>query len=416
MTRNNFLLSVIILFCGCTGPTRLNKIDYSPLYRTHNCNPQFKIYHVSQDSSLFYFTFNNNDLLFKKNESGVFEGVISVNYCLYTSTHKPEIIDSSSIVYRIAYDSVGSGYTGITNFRAFSGNNYFLKITFTDVNRNQANIYSLRVNKTGLQSAQFFELLDAGDQVIISNYVQKNTKIKIVPPPALPGDSLAVRCYFRRFPLAPPPFSDVRLAAFEYTPDKTYYVQRSGLNQMSFEREGFYHLQFDTVTKDGLTIYCFDDDFPVFTKSEQLIEALRYLCTREEYNDLLQKADKKKAIDDFWLTKAGNNERGRKLIRVYYNRSIEANKLFTSYLEGWKTDRGMLYIIFGPPQSVYRDIKYEIWRYSVSEGIPDVQFIFDKVNNPFSENDFELERSINYQNIWYQAVDAWRSGRIVGEY
>lgn len=415
MNRNVFIFTIVLFFCACKGQKQLSKIDYALLYHEHTCNPQLKIYHLNKDSSLFYFNFKNSDLLFKKSDSGAFEASISISYNLFTSYHQPEIIDSSTMVYHIIYDSLGTGYTGSTNFKALAGNDYILKINFTDMSRNQSYIYSIPVKKSGWQSAQFFNMIDLNEQPIIQTYIPKNTTVKILPPPSN-TDSIAVRCYFRNFPLAPPPFSDIPLSSFKYTADYIYYLKISELNKISFPKEGFYHFQFDTLSKQGFTVFCFDDDFPVFTKSEQLLESLRYLCTREEYNSLLQKADKKKAIDDFWLAKAGNNERGRKLIRIYYNRSIEANKLFTSYLEGWKTDRGMLYIIFGPPKSVFRDMKYETWRYSVSEGIPDVQFVFSKVNNPFSENDYELERSINYQSVWYMAVDSWRSGRIVGEH
>ncbi|CUS97606.1 GWxTD domain-containing protein [Candidatus Kryptonium thompsonii] len=53
----------------------------------------------------------------------------------------------------------------------------------------------------------------------------------------------------------------------------------------------------------------------------------------------------------------------------YYSRVKYANEHFGHYLEGWKTDMGMVYIIFGPPSSVDRhpfDINakpYEIWYY-----------------------------------------------------
>jgi hypothetical protein len=34
------------------------------------------------------------------------------------------------------------------------------------------------------------------------------------------------------------------------------------------------------------------------------------------------------------------------------------------------------------------------------------------VDNPFSDNDFKLQRSPGYKSNWYRAVDAWRSGRV----
>jgi hypothetical protein len=53
----------------------------------------------------------------------------------------------------------------------------------------------------------------------------------------------------------------------------------------------------------------------------------------------------------------------------YYIRVQFANKNFAHYIEGWRTDMGMVYIIFGSPNNVDRhpfdiDSKpYEIWSY-----------------------------------------------------
>ena len=37
----------------------------------------------------------------------------------------------------------------------------------------------------------------------------------------------------------------------------------------------------------------------------------------------------------------------------YYRRVRFANEEFTQYKDGWKTDRGMIYILFGPPNQVF---------------------------------------------------------------
>ena len=53
----------------------------------------------------------------------------------------------------------------------------------------------------------------------------------------------------------------------------------------------------------------------------------------------------------------------------YYSRVEYANKNFSHYQAGWKTDMGMVFILFGSPNNVERhpfdiDSKpYEIWSY-----------------------------------------------------
>ena len=53
----------------------------------------------------------------------------------------------------------------------------------------------------------------------------------------------------------------------------------------------------------------------------------------------------------------------------YYSRVDYANRNYASFTEGWRTDRGMVFIRFGPPQNIERhpfdaDTKpYEVWYY-----------------------------------------------------
>jgi GWxTD domain-containing protein len=134
--------------------------------------------------------------------------------------------------------------------------------------------------------------------------------------------------------------------------------------------------------------------------------------SKEEFESCKQAPDKKAAIDKFWLTIGGSNERARELLKRYYGRVKEANKYFSSYTQGWKTDRGMIFIIYGHPTNNYRTSGAEVWVYG-TEGSPSAQrFVFKKTQNPFSDNDFVLERSQFYKDSWYYAVDYWRQGHV----
>jgi GWxTD domain-containing protein len=122
--------------------------------------------------------------------------------------------------------------------------------------------------------------------------------------------------------------------------------------------------------------------------------------------------NKKAAVDSFWIHTAGSADRARELIRKFYNRTLDANRYFTSYLEGWRTDRGLIYLIYGPPNAVYRYSTGETWIYGEEHNSNSLNFTFTKVINPFSTNDFRLERSPIYQDSWYRATNSWREGRI----
>ena len=112
----------------------------------------------------------------------------------------------------------------------------------------------------------------------------------------------------------------------------------------------------------------------------------------------------------------GNQEKTRSLIKKYYGRVIEANKYFSSYTEGWRTDRGMIYILFGSPGTVYKSAESESWIYGTPNSTLALNFFFIKVNNPFTDNDYTLSRSPTYESSWYRAVEIWRQGRVYNSF
>jgi hypothetical protein len=85
------------------------------------------------------------------------------------------------------------------------------------------------------------------------------------------------------------------------------------------------------------------------------------------------------------------------------------------------TERGMIYIIYGPPDKVYKTAEGESWGYSKSSGksawgsrysTPEdyLFFNFKKRNSQFSDNDFFLSRNETLVTYWDQAITSWRKG------
>lgn len=103
------------------------------------------------------------------------------------------------------------------------------------------------------------------------------------------------------------------------------------------------------------------------------IEQIYYIAKESEISKLSAAKtleEKQRAFFEFWKARDPNpsTPRNEKMLE-FYQRVDYANKHFTHYREGWRTDMGMVYIIFGPPNSVDRhpfemDSKpYEIWSY-----------------------------------------------------
>jgi hypothetical protein len=100
------------------------------------------------------------------------------------------------------------------------------------------------------------------------------------------------------------------------------------------------------------------------------------------------------------------------LIKEYYKRAETANEFFTSYKEGWKTDKGIIYIVYGKPHHIYSDDNSETWIYGDETNPLSLRFTFEKTANIISTNNYILIRSPTYQSSWYVAIERWRDGRI----
>ena len=162
----------------------------------------------------------------------------------------------------------------------------------------------------------------------------------------------------------------------------------------------------------GIAILSVEKDFPRLTKAIDLLKTLRYITKSNEYNRLLNAKDAKKAVDDFWLERAGSYKRGRILIEEFYGRIQRANTLFTTYKEGWKTDRGLIYIIYGTPQVVAKQKDTESWTYAATRYSPQIRFNFQRQAIGFSPDRAVLQRNFYFEDSWHRAVFEWRKGII----
>jgi GWxTD domain-containing protein len=112
------------------------------------------------------------------------------------------------------------------------------------------------------------------------------------------------------------------------------------------------------------------------------IDEMQYIANGSELEEIKSAPtleEKQKRFLAFWKKRdptPGTEE--NELMEEYYNRVEYANKHFGHYIDGWKTDMGMVYIILGPPNSVdrhpfeYDSKPYEIWYYYAR----DKRFVF----------------------------------------
>ncbi|MCI0449326.1 MAG: GWxTD domain-containing protein [Chlorobi bacterium] len=116
-------------------------------------------------------------------------------------------------------------------------------------------------------------------------------------------------------------------------------------------------------------------DFPLPMKDiDLLIDQLQYIAKDDEISymrDGKTDAEKQKRFIDFWKKKDPTplTKRNEVMYEYYRRLKIADERFSTSYVKGWKTDMGMVFIIFGQPDNIDRhpyemDTKpYEIWDY-----------------------------------------------------
>ncbi len=227
-------------------------------------------------------------------------------------------------------------------------------------------------------------------------------------------DQIYVRFYNRAFPMPPPPFVFYEPNPFEYEADSTTTIPVNGNNEVKIRTgfSGFYHFHAEEENRKGKTIFVSEPEFPEIKTTEHLLEPLRYLVAGREYDQIAEAPDIKLELENTWIKWAGSKDRARKSIKAYYKRVESANQLFSSHVEGWKSDRGLVYIVYGKPNKVYRTDKVETWIYGEENNPLSITFHFVKVINPFTDNDYRLNREEFYKPSWYRSVNAWRDGRI----
>lgn len=219
--------------------------------------------------------------------------------------------------------------------------------------------------------------------------------------------SIQISHYRDPFPAAAPAFSSAQAKVSRIlTPDSLFSIDARV--STPFSKKGLYLAQQDTSSAEGIAFRA-EEDYPKLGTIGSLAGPLIYICTKQEAEKLKQAGNDKKKFDQVILTITGNSERARTFMRSYFRRVELANQNFSSYKEGWKTDRGMIYIIFGLPEEVYFFDDREVWDYK--NDTVNVRFQFVKSPTLFDPDNFVLIRDKKYTNTWYEMVDLWRKTR-----
>ena len=394
----------------------MSTMNMASTYREseHLFRPDFVAWNKNDSTVQIYCRIKPSEFLFERHTDDSFKARVNIRIELIESYEVTKVTDSvsESFIFNLA-DKPDFRILPITLSTHNHGKS-LLHIFILDENKGVQEDFFVNLDRLSKPSRQDFLVTNIKNEPVFRNYLYLSDSVNITYNDSTVKNFIC-HYYHRDFDLAAPPYSfDVR-SEFNYKPDSIFNLSIDK-PKLVFDKEGFYHIMSDTSRKDGFTIFRFNGNYPEITNPRQMIEAARYLISKKEYDEINNAPSTKAMIDNFWLTHGGNEERSRALIKKYYSRVRDANKYFSSFTEGWRTDRGMIYIIFGMPTSIYKSPESESWTYGTPNSSLALNFFFIKVNNPFTENDYSLSRSPSYESNWFRAVETWRQGRAYNSY
>ena len=411
------VLIIVLLNVSCYTSRDLSTKNMASFYKpTDNIyHPEFSAWNQRDSSIQLFVKVIPAEFLYVRQSDEGFKSFVKVVLEVVRSYDDTRVLDSTSSVF--TFDILDKSVAKIVNLNLPTKQvgDLMLRVVLYDLNKGAYEDYFVPLEIDNQATRNDFLFTNRRNEILFDNYGNISDSLNIAfKDPAV--KTMWCKYYKRNFSLPAPPFSFDIKSEFDYTPDSVFQVSVNDSFPIVFPEPGFYHLQPDTTKKGGATIYRFEPGFPNVSTPQHLLESMRYLTSKKEFEEMRKSVNLKAAVDNFWLARGGSEEKTRALIRKYYGRVQDANKYFTSYTEGWRTDRGMIYVIFGAPSTLYLSAESETWIYGTPNSTLALNFFFTKVINPFTPNDMTLSRAPIYESNWYRAVETWRQGRAYNSY
>ena len=415
MKTHNCIIIIILIgvvFSDCrTRKSALENYENESKIILRNDDVQLKFYHFSDDSTSLFLKIKNSELLAsRKKNSKELTTAISGEILLFDYQLNKAI---DTVLFKAngrASNDEHYFYFYSINFPLKDLNLYNYRLILKDKNRSTQFTINGTINKTS-ELIRENVILVQGENTYPNFDLLINSKSSYsVASERL--DLTQTELWFRTADgsLPPPPFSTSKevlpeMSEFEIL---TLPVDRNELILNNFPLGDI------LFKKDflGLSILVRPNKYPELTSISEMIYPLRYISARKEFERLKTNSNLRSGLERFWLDCGESQERARELMAEFYDRVQTANMNFSSHKSGWKTDKGMIFIVFGTPTKITLDKASETWVYGDKDDLGSVNFIFNKIKTSFSDNHYELERNSIYKSEWAQKVSAWRNGRI----
>ncbi len=417
--NNIFYLTGLIFFAivtfHCQSTEKLNRKNISYIYSNDPTAlfPQFKVYHHHPDSSRIYIFLESSRLLFQKLPNDTLYKAF-LTFHLANNPKNIQKYDTLVKKLQITLPDINENQMIVTwiDLPCKSGELKEINLLIIDEKRNNPYWHYLLLDKSGNGNEQYFLLKDSMNNFITNNYAPSSllTKVKIY---SFFYDKIYIKYFIDDVPPALPPF------IYETPQIKLKKIYTDSIRLTNHEADiifqnhrGLIGFSNQTTDNNGLFIYSGYETFPKPSQINDMIYPIRYISSMKEFEKIQNAAKPKEEFDNFWLKITGSYARSSELIKKYFTRVEQANLFFTSYTEGWKTDRGIIYVVFGPPSLIYKNNLTERWLYGQENNALSFSFDFKaKPNSPFA-NDYYLIRDADYKSLWYRIVEGWRTGQL----
>ena len=372
-----------------------------------------QVVHSDDRYSYLYYSISSSQLKYKKTDfDSLYTSAIKVSY---EYPDKKSSRAKGDTAFFIFYDHVKKTkehlVTGKIKLKIPSGYYGYIDFSFFDMNSGKRGLKCVFVNKKSRSTSCNFLVQRKGHKMSNWNFYQKYDTLLISNERVKNAHQLFVRFFEFEQMMAFPPFSPIESLSPSKFSNQFILNAFDGKFFLPVSSQGVYLCRTDTSSSEGLSLIALDNDKFQEVSKEQKLYSLRYILTNDEYSKLVSGEVKDEEI---WEQFAGSKQRSLMLMKEWCRRIMVSNFFFTRNKEGYKSDQGMIYLVFGSPSIVERTNEKERWHYGLESSLNSFIFEFERVPDGLFEDNFRLIRGTQNKTKWYNAVDIWRNGRVYG--
>lgn len=405
----------LVVSCDTRNTTQSGSYKMLYDYQTFSLHPEYRMYHFTTDSTRLYFRVQTSELLYTRTSSdSPFQSQFSITITAYKEDGSIE--DSTSMSMFDQARSTSGWLLGSIGFKMSEGVHNVI-VDFKDIKKNSVQTHYLVGDKSSVFAEQnYLPVNSETNEVVFGKFLPAEKVIRVESARnKIAGRPIYAFHSEEEIKLPPPPFSSNKQELPDVAKMSAVPTEEDSIGAFVLMEKGITLITCDTSRKAGMALGTSSNFFPDVKMLDQLTPPLRYITTKVEFDEITNHYFPKTKVDEFWMECAGSKDRARDLIRVYYNRVQEANRYFSSYTEGWRTDRGMIHVIFGNPSRIIKQRTYENWIYGEEGQATMLTFVFNKQEHPIYSNYYVLNRDPGFKQFWERQVTAWRTGRIYGD-